>query len=669
LKALQIFLILLVGLSTYLIFRKSGPLPERRPLLDQRNWPHYSRDLAGTKYSPLDQINRANFSKLEIIWRWSSLDNQLKPQSGARPIGFQATPIAIDGTLYSITSLGLVFALNGTTGELKWSFDSKAYEKKSSLLRSRGVSYWQDSQGSQKRILFGTTDGRLISLSAKSGTPTASFGKNGQVNLLEGFSRKGSDLSIGTLGVNSPPLICNHVVVVGSQISDYIPSKWGPPGDVRGFDVRTGKILWTFRTVPQKEDWGTHTWADNSWLYSGNANVWTWMSADESENLVYLPVSTPTSDHFGGHRHGNNLFADSIVALDCQTGERRWHYQMVHHGLWDYDPPAAPNLLDLTIQGKKIKALAQVTKQGFVYVLNRITGKPIWPVIEKNVPPSRVLGEKTSLTQPFPSKPPPFEWQGVTEKTLINLHPKLIKRAQKILGQYVVGPLFTPPSVKKNGTLTLPGSLGGASWSGAAVDPIKGYLFVPSITLATVNKLIKNKSLSDFDLHYVVNRKLKQVRDLGGLSVSTLLFRPPYGRITAYDLNKGEFLWKRPLVMGRGPVNEPQVQHYMKNTPWEQKPLGWPRRSFVLLTPTFLLAAQMGNQNHQWEDDKTFLSSEDPVLQFIEPQTGKIVHEIQIPDNISGSPMTFGNKNGKQLIIVPIGGLNIKAQLIAIGIK
>jgi quinoprotein glucose dehydrogenase len=438
-----------------------------------------------------------------------------------------------------------------------------------------------------------------------------------------------------------------------------------PPGDVRGFDPRTGEQLWTFHTVPQDDKEGKDflkTWEKESWKYTGNTNVWAPMSADEELGYVYLPVSTPTNDWYGGHRPGDNLFADSLVCVEAKTGKRVWHFQTVHHGLWDYDLPAAPNLVDITVEGKKVKAVAQVTKQGFVFVFDRKTGRPVWPIEERPVPQSKVPGEKTSSTQPFPTKPPPFDRQGITEDDLIDFTPELRKEALAIVKEYGYGPLYTPPSEK--GTINLPGWLGGANWQGAAFDPETGLLYVTSVT-STIGVAVKKTTAGDESGFDYVAALEGHVDGPQGLP----LVKPPYGRLTAIDLNKGSHAWMAPL--GDGPLDHPALKG-VKDLPAK---LGSPQRGSLLCTKTLLFSGQQGKVEKvigmiregkdagKLQESFTF----NPCLRAFDKATGEELWQIKLKDNPTGAPMTY-KMGDRQYIVFATGGLLKPAELIALAL-
>jgi glucose dehydrogenase len=391
-----------------------GALPESVKALAQGEWPAYGGTYAAARYSPLTQITRDNAKNLRVAWRWKSPDMAIKaakPDVGPSRAN-ESTPLMVGGVLYTSTSLSQVAAIDAATGDTKWVFDPKVYENGLGIPANdgwlhRGVAYWKN--GDDERIIMLTAFGQMIALDAKTGQPAKSFGIDGRVDLAQGL-RRPVDREYYTM--SSPAVIVRNVIVVGSSVMDWWGRRPSPPGDVRGFDAATGRLLWAFHTVAQGEEPGVETWEKESWKEAGNANVWAPMSADEELGYVYLPVSTPTNDYYGGHRPGDGLYGDSLVCLDAATGRKVWHYQLVHHGLWDYDTPAAPNLIDITVDGKRIKAVAQVTKQAFLYVFDRVTGKPVWPIEEQPVPASSVPGERASKTQPFPSKPAPIDIPG-----------------------------------------------------------------------------------------------------------------------------------------------------------------------------------------------------------------------------------------------------------------
>ncbi len=623
----------------------------------EEEWPVYGHDNRNSKYSPLDEVDRTNVNDLTIVWRWSSPDNDLAEKDASLyPNTFEGTPLMSDGVLYVSTSLHLASAIDAVTGRTLWTFDPGAYRAgppPSMGFSHRGVSAWGD--GREKRIFLGTGDGYLFALDGATGEPARGFGEEGRIDLALGLGRP---FDRREYGVNSPPLVVGDVVVVGSIVSDGVRYKEGPPGDVRAFDVRTGKLLWTFHTVPREGEAGNETWLEDSWKYTGNTNVWTLMSADEELGYVYLPVSTPTNDDYGGHRPGDNLFAESIVCLEAKTGRRVWHFQTVHHGLWDYDLPAAPVLADISVGGKPIAALAQVSKQGFVYVLDRRTGAPVWPIEERPVPASTLPGERASPTQPFPTKPAPFDRQGLTEDDLIDFTPALRAEARALLSFFDHGPLFTPPS--ERGAFVVPGRVGGASWAGAALDPETRILYVPSITRPSAVRVRKPEpGTSDMDY-------LREVFRAGLGPQGLPLTKPPYGRITAIDLDTGEHVWMSPL--GSGPRDHPALQEL------ELPPLGWPSRGFVLATKTLLFAVQEPHvvsvpsfSSGRYYNMENYARTQEPFLRAFDKATGALLSQIELPANAGGAPVTY-RASGRQWLVVPVGGGGLPAELVGLAL-
>ncbi len=653
-------------------------LPAQAPLAPSTargDWPTYGGDLASTKYSPLDQITAANFASLRPAWRAKSPDgflsltmadgtewwadsraifaelNRLDPKrwrDGQPPFvqNYKATPLMVNGTLYVNTAASVGAAYDARTGELKWVYNPKSYESGTTTLtlrwNQRGVAYWTDPStslragGSDERIYWGTGDGYLICVDAKTGKPVAGFGQNGKVDLMEGLprARRGTRdyLNALTYSVQSPPIVVKDLVITPAAISSLVKSKEQIPGWIRAFDVRTGKVRWTFQTVPPKGEFGSETWTDGSNEYAGKVTVWTMMSADEELGHVYLPTNTTAPDFYGAHRLGNNLFAESIVALDLATGKRVWHFQTVHHGLWDYDNPAAPNLLDLTVDGKRIKALAQITKQGYVYTFDRVTGQPVWPMVETPVPASDVPGEKASPTQPIPSKPAPFEYQGVSVDDLADFTPEIRAAAIKAIEPFRYGPLFTPPSVQ--GTIVRPGTTGGGNWQGAAVDPATGVLYVPSRNAYGVVKLgVPDKALDSNLLYMQQPGRSPQMPD------GVPLFKPPYSRITAINMNTGAHAWMVPAGSGDRIRNNPRLKGL--NLP----PVGGDSTfSGPLLTKTLLMYALT-----------TGGSTGGPRLVAYDKATGKEIASVDLPGNAIGTPMTYA-VGGKQFVAITVQG-------------
>ena len=608
-------------------------------------WGSYASDAGSTKYTSLSEINRENFDKLEIAWAWTSIDGELDLEgmlgSDADDISFgrlQATPLMVEGVLYMITALNQVVALDATSGELLWSFDPQAYLSGYSIsplgYHHRGVAYWSD--GTESRILFATNDGYLHSLNANTGVPDAAF-RGGRIDMTDGIPRADRELldysGAVPLGTVSPPIVVGDVLVVNQITSNRPHYKERPPTWVRGYNIRSGQLIWTFHTIPQGGEFGVETWQEESWRYTGNGGVWTQMSADLELGYVYLPTEAPTNDYYGGHRPGDNLFTQSVVALNALTGERAWHFQMIHHGLWDYDTPAAPNLMNLTVDGREIRALAQVTKQGWAYVFDRATGVPVWPIPELPVPEGMIPGERTSPTQPFPTKPPAFALQGLTEDDLIDFTPELRAEALDIIDNYVYGPIFTPASLPdqstgKRGTIFVPSAGGGANWPGAGFDPESNVLFVPASNGAFTPYMgTLPADESNFRYYRLQNRGVVGPRGLP-------LLKPPYSTITAFDMNRGEMLWQVPNGDKMARVDAHPALNGL-----DLPPLGGGGRHPVLVTSTLLIHGQdMGYGPNLIARDKA---------------TGEELARIELSGAPQSAPMSYAVDN-KQYIAIGI---------------
>ena len=606
-------------------------------------WVSYASDAGSTKYTSLEQINRDNFSQLEIAWSWQTIDADLDftallgddVEVGVGRL--QGTPLMVDGVLYMLTALNQVAALDAASGEVLWTHDPQVYLSGPPIsplgFHHRGVAWWRN--GEHSRVLVATNDGYVISLIAETGEVDNDFA-NGRIDLTEGIPRAERDVmdwqGAQPLGSVSPPVVVGDILVVQQITSNRPHYKERPPTWIRGFDIPSGELVWTFHTIPQQGEFGVETWQEESWRYTGNGGVWTMMSADLELGYVYLPTEAPTNDFYGGHRPGDNLFTQSLVALDARTGERVWHFQMVHHGIWDYDTPAAPNLIDITVDGREIKAIAQVTKQGFTYVFDRATGVPVWPIPERTVPEGLIPGERTSPTQPFPSKPPAFARQGLTEDELIDFTPELHAEALSLLEDYTWGPLFTPPSLPDDdghrGTILLPGAGGGANWSGAGIDPETGVLFVPSSDNPTV-PFMATLGVDESNFRYT-RLSNQGVRGPQGLPI----LKPPYSTVTAIDLNRGEILWQVP-----NGSDSPRVENNPAVAGIDLPPLGGGGRHPVLVTASLLIHAQT--------------TGDGPKLVARNKATGEQVASVDLPAGASGAPMSYA-VNGKQYIALSI---------------
>jgi quinoprotein glucose dehydrogenase len=599
------------------------------------DWPSYNGDRGSTKYSSLDEINADNITQIAPQWTWTSPEvARTKENPRLASFVYESTPIVVGGVMYVSSSHSDIIAINPETGEQIWHYDPKTHEagRPTNLgFVHRGVTHYKD--GDFERIYIATGDSRLISVDAKNGKPDANFGDGGEIDLTAGLRRP---INKRLYAVTSPPAICRGVVAVGSSIFDGPTTQKMPPGDVRGFDVRTGELKWTFQSVAQPGEFGNDTWEEDSWKYTGNANVWTIMSADEDLGYFYLPFGTPTNDWYGGHRKGKGLFGESLVCVNAETGERVWHFQHVHHGIWDYDLCAAPALMDINVGGKDIKALAQITKQGMCWVLDRETGEGVWPIEEREVAQSTVPGEKTWPTQPFPTKPAPYEMQGVNDDHLINFTPELHAEAKEILKEYHYGPLYTPVSLDKP-TLYVPGWTGGGNWFGCSFDPENDILYVPSMReLMTMTLSKPDAARSDFDY---IGRQ-------GGVAgpQGLPLLKPPYSHVTAIDMSTGDHLWN--IAVGDGPRDHELLKDL------DLPKLGDSGRPFPLTTKTLLLVAH-GSRNK--------------LLYAYDKKTGEEICRIELPGTPQGAMMTY-EAGGKQYLTVTVGGRAEPAQVIAYGL-
>ena len=644
-------------------------------------WPSYAADLAGTRYRPLDQINASNFNDLEIAWRIKT-DN-----FGDRPeYKLEGTPLMVNDVLYATAgSRRAVIALDPATGELLWihgEHEGKRGGAAPRQLSGRGLAYWSD--GKEERILYVTPGFRLICLNAKNGIRVASFGDNGEVDLkLNDDQEILPDLITGEIGIQSAPVVAKDTVIIGAAFREGMTprSMRNNKGYVRGFDVRTGKRLWIFHTIPKKGEFGYDTWEKGSAEYTGNTGVWTQITVDEQLGLVYLPVESPTSDYYGGHRPGNNLFGETLVCVDLKTGERKWHFQLVHHPLWDMDISSAPILADITVDGKPVKAVAQPTKQGFLYVFDRVTGKPIWPIPEKPVEVGNVPGEWYSPTQPIPSKPPAYSRNGVSVDDLIDFTPALREKAKEVVSHYHLGPVYTPPTESKLegplGTLTLGTASGGTNWPGGSYDPEThiAYLFACNACVEPIGLVPAPKEVSD--LSYIAGTAGKEVEILHGpgenagadspkppkkssgggfirMKVDGLpLIKPPYGTITAINLDKGEFVWQ---------IAHGETEDVVRNSP-VLKGMNIPRTGQetynigTLITKTLVIAGE-GHVTTTADHPRG------AMLRAYDKATGKEVGAVYMPAPQTGSPMTY-MVNGKQYIVVAVSGGPYSGEYIA----
>ena len=646
-------------------------------------WPSYAGDTGSTRYAPLDQIDAANFSKLEVAWRFKT------DALGPRPeFKLEATPLMVKGVVYSTAGTRrAVVALDAATGEMLWMHSEREGARGQAAprqLSGRGLAYWSD--GREERILYVTPGYRLIALDGKTGAPVSSFGQSGAVDLMLDMDQPIDPLS-GEIGLHSTPIVARDVVIVGAaHKSGGVPtSRMNVKGYVRGFDVRTGKRLWIFHTIPSPGEFGNDTWEKDSWSYTGNAGVWGQISVDEELGLAYLPVELPTGDYYGGHRPGANLFGESLVAVDLRTGQRRWHYQLVHHGIWDFDIPCAPILADIRVNGRTIKAVAQPTKQSWLYVFDRATGQPVWPIEERPVPKGDVPGEWYSPTQPHPTRPPAYERQGVAIDDLIDFTPELRAEAVKLVEKYKIGPIFTPPVVSRlEGPLATLMQAFATNWEGGSYDPETHKLYVFSsggiLALGLVPPADKR------DLNYVQGLASTGMRTSGGSGSNVLsesgrtepparvpgssataagevsggglnvrglpLAKPPYGRITAIDLDKGEIAWQ---------IAHGETADNLRNHP-ALKGLDIPRTGRAgqigtLVTKTLVIAGDAGVA--------TLPSvGRGAMLRAYDKATGREVGAVFMPAPQTGGPMTY-MWNGRQYIVVAISGAGYSGELVA----
>ncbi|HUP23098.1 MAG TPA: PQQ-binding-like beta-propeller repeat protein [Thermoanaerobaculia bacterium] len=612
-------------------------------------WHTWGGDAGFTRYAPLDQIDRDNVARLEIAWRWKSLP------IGERPdVNLKATPIYVGGVLYVPTGMHEAAALDPATGETRWVFTPEPADigGRSPALTSRSLAYWTD--GVEQRLFHNTLDGRLLSIDARTGRADREFGEDGAVILRERLLGPGDPRPVPFVGSSSPATVVGDVVVTQVVADITSANKEATPGFVRGYHARTGELLWKFHTIPQAGEPGNETWEDESWRYTGNTGVWTLMSADLVRGLVYLPVETPSHDFYGGHRLGDNLYSESIVCLDARTGEPRWHFQVVHHGLWDYDLPAAPILHDVVRDGERVPAVTLLTKQGLLFVFDRVTGEPLWPIEERPVPPSLVPGERASPTQPFPTRPPPYSRLGYHEEDLIDFTPELRAEALAIASRYVRGPMYTPPTVVvedgTQGTWVYPGYGGGANWNGGAFDPDTGMLFVPTRNTAMV------ASLGPADPKETNWRYLRAATQTVQGPRGLPILRPPWSVIHGTDLHRGEHVWSRAIGSAPAYVREhPDLQ----GLGLDFASMGQPGvRPSPLVTKTLLFLAESGN-----------LSGDPggPMFRAYDKATGEVVAELELPERASGAPMTYLHE-GRQYIVIAVSSREHPAELVALAL-
>ena len=615
-------------------------------------WPSYGGDLTHRRYSPLDQITAENFSELELAWRFST-DNL-----GPRPeTNFQSTPLMVNGMLYTTAgSRRAVVALDPETGEMLWIHridEGERGEEAPRRLSGRGLAYWDD--GGDGVILYVTPGYQLIALDAGTGARIRSFGDAGIVDLKQDIDQDLEPTS--EIGLHAAPVVAGNTIIIGAahRSGGAPPSRTNVKGYVRGFDVRTGERKWIFHTIPDADEYGNDSWLNDSWRYTGNTGVWAQMTIDPELNMVYFPVEAPTGDYYGGHRHGDNLFAGSVVAVDLDTGERVWHYQTVHHDIWDWDLPAAPVLLDITVDGRAIKALILPTKQSYMFVLDRVTGEPVWPIPEMAVTQGDVPGEWYSPTQPIPSKPPPVDEIDLGVEDLVDYTPELLAQAEAIFSRFTVGWLYDPPTIAiangSLGTLQLPSSTGGVNWPGGSADPETGFFYIYTKTQIGALGLINDPDRSDMD--FIRGRPDGvSLRDAATNIQGFPMIKPPWGRITGIDMNTGDIAWQIPH--GEAPDN---IRNHEVLGGMDIGRTGWPGRVGVLVTKTVIVAGESGLYTTETGEVGAMMRAYDKA-------TGAEVGAVYMRAPQSGSPMTY-QVNGQQYIVVATSGGGLPGELLA----
>jgi quinoprotein glucose dehydrogenase len=631
-------------------------------------WRTYGGDLGHTRYAALDQIDAANFSTLEVAWRFKT-DNL-----GPRPeFNFQSTPLMVGGRLYSTAGTRrAVVALDAATGELLWVHGEDEGARGAAAprqLSGRGLAYWSD--GKDERILYVTPGYRLVALDARTGNRVTAFGRDGAVDLKQDFDQR-FDLTTGPVGLHATPTVAGNIVLVGAAFETGANprSRSNIKGAVRAFDVRTGKRLWVFRTIPEPGEVGSETWEDDSWAYTGNTGVWAQISVDEELGIAYLPVEMPTHDYYGGARPGNGLFGETLVAVDLKTGQRKWHFQLVHHGIWDMDIPCAPILADITINGRTVKAVAQPSKQAFLYVLDRVTGQPIWPIEERPAPQGDVPGEKYSKTQPFPTRPAAYERQGLAIDDLIDFTPELRAEAVKAIAPYTIGPVFTPPVVSRAegpiATLQMASQAAATNWPGGSYDPETHVLYVNSQSAVATLGLVSPPPGAAPDVRYHQGTVLAGPRRSGGsgaaggggtaVTAPTVqglpLIKPPYGRISAISLDTGNILWQVP----HGDTPDAIKNHpALKGMTIPRT--GRPGHVGSLVTRTLVISGEPGFGT-------TPSGQRGAMLRAYDKKSGAEVGAVYMPAPQTGSPMTY-MLNGRQYLVVAISGGSYSGELLA----
>ncbi len=613
------------------------------PVLQSKgvDWAAWGGDGGAQKYSPIADINRDNVANLQVAWSWEAHESPIAAADGqlpARPGQFQATPLAIHDTLIFSTPYNRVIAMDALTGREYWAFDPESWKgygqpSNGTGLVHRGVATWTNGQ---ERRVFINSRWRLFALDANDGKPIASFGSNGQIDLTANLSRT---IRKEHYTNTSPPLVWGNLVILGNGVGDRLQYRGDPPGDIQAFDVRTGKRVWRFKTVPEAGEFGNDTWKNESWKYVGHTNAWAPLSVDDARGIVYVPVGTPSNDYYGGDRKGAGLFGEAIVALDARTGKRLWHFQVAHHGLWDYDPPTAPVLLTVAHAGRKRDVVAAATKQGFLFVLDRVTGAPIWPIEERAVPQSTVPGEESWPTQPFPTKPAPFSPQGFTADDVADFTPAIKQAGLAAIAGFKTGPLYLPPSLE--GSVVRPGVIGGAGWGGVAIDRATGWAYVKASNDPAMMAIAKRDVKSDTnDAPYAIDntRRALSIRltagGVGGRGATIPIAKPPYGTLTAIDLNTGDTKWTIPLGDSPDVRNNPALAG-----------VTLPDKLGVVGSPGAMVT----------KGGLIFITGGGRVLYAIDAKTGAYLWEHDLGQVAYANPMTFRSRAGKQFIIIATG--------------
>ncbi len=578
-------------------------------------WRHYGHDAGGTRFSPLSQINRSNVGKLTVAWTYRTGEVAL----GNKDRAFECTPLVVGDTLYLSTPSSRVIALDAATGAERWVFDPQEGKKDRQFLQHRGVAFWESGDKRDQRILYGTLDGKLIALNARTGKPCPDFGQKGWVDLRKGAAERWPDLQYG---VTSPPAIYKDLVIVGSLVPES-PGK-GPSGVVRAFDVRSGQLIWKFNTIPETGQPGSDTWTEGATQDRTGANVWSIMSVDEENGLVFLPIGSAAYDFYGGDRKGSNLYANSLVALEAATGKIRWHFQAVHHDIWDYDLPAQPMLVTLKREGRSVPAVVQLTKMGLVFVFNRITGEPLFPIIEKPVAVSEVPGEATSPTQPFPTKPAPLSRLSMTENDISDVTPESESYCRELFKRTSGRSIYSPPGLGL--TLYLPGTLGGANWSGGSFDPSTGILYVNSNEVGAIGYMAPQPDQSPMPF-----RRTSEWGEYARFWDPNRwpCIKPPWGLLHAIDLNSGERVWQVSL----GIVEELEAR-------------GVRQTGTLSLGGTIVTAGGL-----------VFIAgTNDARFRAFDTSTGVLLWEARLEAGGHATPITFLAGKGRQYVVIAAGG-------------